>query len=75
MPCAVSPAQGIGWVNPERAVRSITVDTESTDANVDERTNTPQPWQSWDTTVRCLILRLAQAAPSALLVWQAYARR
>jgi hypothetical protein len=52
------------------------VETECTDVQVDidKPSNALQPWQSWSMTVRCLILRLAQAAPGALLVWQAYAR-
>jgi hypothetical protein len=48
--------------------------SESTGLQADEHRTTPEPWQSWGATVRYLIVRIAQAAPSALLVWQAYVR-
>jgi len=61
-------------LNPQRAVRRVTVRRESIDVQVDVSTDQQEPWQSWSVTLRCLILRLAEAAPSALLVWQAYVR-
>jgi hypothetical protein len=33
-----------------------------------------QPWQSWGSTARYLIVRLAQAVPTGLCVWLAYLR-
>jgi hypothetical protein len=34
---------------------------------------TPEPWQSWDTTARYLIIRLGLAIPGIVLVWLAVA--
>ncbi len=43
-----------------------------TNPTTNERPAAQEPWQSWGTTTRCLILRLAEVAPSVLLVWQTY---
>jgi len=51
--------------------------TESTDEQADQSETTPEPhwWQSWGTTLRYVIGSLAQAVPSALILWQAWVRR
>jgi hypothetical protein len=37
--------------------------------------NQPQPWQSWGSTVRYTVVRLAEVMPYiAVLAWQAYPR-
>jgi len=48
--------------------------TESTDAQANGHGSAPKPWQSWGSTIRYLIVRMAQASPNAVLVWLAYAR-
>jgi hypothetical protein len=73
MPSAAVTAGGIGRVHPEREVRSNALNAESTDVQAAEHTSTSEPWESWGCATRYLIVRIAQAAPSALLVWQAYA--
>jgi hypothetical protein len=35
----------------------------------------PLPWQSWGSTVRYVVVRLAEAVPYVVLAWQAYLRR
>ena len=74
MPPAVSAAEGIRRVNPPRPVRSITLSTECTDVQAYAHRSTPEPWQSWGSTARYLIVRISQAVPSGLLVWLAYVR-
>ncbi len=36
---------------------------------------TPEPWQSWGSTLRYMIVRLAQAISGALLLWGPQNRR
>jgi hypothetical protein len=48
--------------------------SESIDVQAGRRSTTPEPWQSWGSTVRYLIIRLGQAIPSAVLLWEAYIR-
>jgi hypothetical protein len=74
-PSAVSAAEGICWVNPERRVRSIPVETESTDMQAGRPSTTPQPWQTWGSVARYAICRLAQATPTVLLLWETCIRR
>jgi len=42
---------------------------------VNRHGSAPKPEQSWGSTVRYVIVRLAQAVPNAVLVWLAYVRR
>jgi len=70
MPSAVVAAEGIRWDHPQRQVRSIPV-TESTEVPAHRPKTTPEPWQSWGTTVRYLVIRLGLALPGVLLVWLA----
>jgi Domain of unknown function (DUF397) len=49
--------------------RSITTNTQPIGMQADPHINAREPWDTWGTTVRCLILRLAQAAPPALVIW------
>jgi hypothetical protein len=45
----------------------------STGDELDElHTTKHEPWESWGTTARYVIVRLAQTMPTALLVWQAF---
>ncbi len=49
----------------------------STDTTRDQhRPHKPvlEPWQSWESTARYLIVRLSQVVPNAVLVWQAWLR-
>jgi hypothetical protein len=32
------------------------------------------PWQSWSSTSRYVIIQLAQALPTLAVIWQAFAR-
>ena len=34
-----------------------------------------EPWQSWGVTIRYLVIRLAQAAPTVALAWLTILRR
>ena len=68
-------AKGTRGINPEPQVRSITLSTESTAVQVDEHKSTSKPWQSWGSTTRYLIVQLANAIPSGLLIWLTYIRR
>jgi hypothetical protein len=34
-----------------------------------------KPWETWDSTMRYLIVRVAQTVPNAALVWLAYVHR
>ena len=47
---------------------------ESTGMQCKEYRCKPEPWQSWSSTARYLLVRLAQAVSNAVLVWLAYAR-
>lgn len=44
--------------------------TESTDLQAGRHGTTPEPWQAWGSTLRYAIYRLAQATPTALLLWE-----
>jgi hypothetical protein len=74
MPSAVLAAEGIEVDRPQTAVRSITM-PKSTEMRCSEHNNASEPWQSWPLTARYLLVRLAQAVPSAVLLWLAYAHR
>ena len=39
---------------------------------VEVRKSTPKPWQAWGLTARYVIVQLAQAVPTALLLWLSY---
>ena len=67
-------AEGTRWINPEPQVRSITLSTESTAVQVHEHKATSTPWQSWGSTTRYLIVQLAHAIPTGLLIWLMYIR-
>jgi hypothetical protein len=43
-----------------------------TEDRTDEHCTVRKPWQSWGTTIRYLITRVAQAVPTAMLVWLAH---
>ena len=47
---------------------------KSTDVRAPQHKTALEASQSWESVVRFLIVRMADAAPSALLVWLAYAR-
>jgi hypothetical protein len=49
--------------DPETPTRII-------DAQAPPHCPTPEPWQTWGSTLRYLIYRLAQATPTALLLWE-----
>jgi hypothetical protein len=44
----------------------------NTGTDPEEHSDGSEPWRSWPTTVRYLVVRLAQATPSGVLVWLAY---
>jgi hypothetical protein len=46
------------------------VAAQSTDVQAGRHSTTPEPWQAWGSTMRYLIYRLAQATPTALLLWE-----
>jgi hypothetical protein len=77
MPPRWSERRGIRWINPEPwvRVRSMTLSDESSVVERHHHEITLEAMQSWGSAVRYLIVRLADAAPCALLVWLAYVRR
>ena len=44
-----------------------------TQVPAEQAKTTPEPWQSWSTTVRYLVIRLGVAIPGVVLVWLAVA--
>ena len=70
VPSAAVTAEGFTRVNPEQRVRSLPVPTESTDLQAGRHGTTPEPWQAWGSTLRYVVCRFAQAAPTALLLWE-----
>jgi hypothetical protein len=46
---------------------------KSTNMPAQQGKNSPEPWQSWGTTVRYVVIRLALAVPAIVLVWLAVA--
>ena len=69
-PSAADTAEGICWANPEPRVRSLPVPPESTDPQAGRHDTTPEPWQTWGSTLRYAIYCLAQATPTALVLWE-----
>jgi hypothetical protein len=47
------------------------VSSELTGVQPDPRISVKEPWQSWGDTLRYVVVRLSQAIPTAVLVWQA----
>lgn len=43
--------------------------TRTTKAPVQQVITKPEPWHSWGTTVRYLVIRLGLAVPGIALVW------
>jgi len=43
--------------------------TESTEVEQRAGASAPEPWQAWATTVRYVIVQLAQVIPPVLLLW------
>jgi len=51
------------------------VTTQSTEVRRRDNPSTPEPWQSWATTVRYVIVQAAQAIAPVLLLLLAYVLR
>ena len=47
--------------------------SKSTGVQRKERKGKSEPWQSWPSTVRYLLVQVAQAVPNLILVWLAFA--
>ena len=45
-----------------------------TDQQANRHNTTPEPWQTWGDVTRYLIYQLAQATPTALLLWETFVR-
>ena len=45
---------------------------KSTEVQPHEYRTTSEPWQSWGSAARYLVVRFAEAVPSGVLVWLAY---
>jgi hypothetical protein len=59
---------------PATSVGSMALPGDLAEGQFNQREGSPLPWQSWGSTVRYLIVRIAQGLPSAVLVWLAYVR-
>lgn len=46
------------------------IPTRIIDAQARRHSPTSEPWQTWGSTLRYLIYRLAQATPTVLLLWE-----
>jgi hypothetical protein len=69
MPPAVSAAEGING-QPRTASKESSLSKKSTGAQPDPHITVQEPWQSWGAVLRYVVFRLAQAIPTAALVWQ-----
>jgi hypothetical protein len=49
--------------------------TKSTGMHRKDDNDRSEPWRSWPSTVRYMVVKLAQAAPNGVLVWLAYVHR
>jgi hypothetical protein len=74
-PAGQSGGHQMSHSHPVARVRRITLSEESSAVERHRYGITPEAWRSWGSAVRYLIVRLADAAPCALLVWLAYLRR